>query len=492
MEARHSLYIQRSNTSQGCNFGSTGAISSAAPVFPTTHEEKYLEFPDFQQVTMERQPLHRPSAFFSPMSPNNGVVDPLYSSSSEFSADLHFSSLPPQEKLSQQAPFISQSIISGTSTVSPHSFHSNAQPIISSHHSTLNDSAWPIEPLPDFSNYSINNSIQSSQLECPSSGDGFVPTEDINKRTDFDWADHLISDDDPLSSSWSELLADSFAADPEPPKVQHRVSNQLNNIPSEQPQVAQLLLTSSGETPATATATPASSASGAPTKHRMRWTPELHEAFVDAVSRLGGSERATPKGVLKLMKAEGLTIYHVKSHLQKYRTARYKPEPSEGTSEKKSSSIDDLSSLDLKTGIEITEALRLQMEVQKRLHEQLEIQRKLQLRIEEQGRYLQMMFEKQNKSGETDSLKASSSTVEENHSARRIDGNPNSPAKVPTKASDPPEMCNPETAVTVSVNGSEKLGEEQNVSEVEAQVDLEGNAACKLNHPSSKRVKVDK
>jgi hypothetical protein len=37
------------------------------------------------------------------------------------------------------------------------------------------------------------------------------------------------------------------------------------------------------------------------------------------------------------------------------------------------------------------------MEVQKRLHEQLEIQRSLQLQIEKQGRYLQMMFEKQQK-----------------------------------------------------------------------------------------------
>ncbi|GFS37460.1 myb-like HTH transcriptional regulator family protein [Actinidia rufa] len=124
-------------------------------------------------------------------------------------------------------------------------------------------------------------------------------------------------------------------------------------------------------------------------KTRIRWTQDLHDRFVECVNRLGGPEKATPKAILKQMDTEGLTILHVKSHLQKYRIAKYIPESTEGKSEKKANMNDATS------GMQIKEALQLQLDVQRQLHEQLEIQRNLQLRIEEQGRQLKQMFDQQ-------------------------------------------------------------------------------------------------
>ncbi|KAL9277184.1 hypothetical protein ACSQ67_025263 [Phaseolus vulgaris] len=60
----------------------------------------------------------------------------------------------------------------------------------------------------------------------------------------------------------------------------------------------------------------------------------------------------------------------------------------EGKYEKRTH-IKNLHHLDVKTGLQIREALKLQLDVSQRcLHKQLKVQRKLQLRIEEQGRQL--------------------------------------------------------------------------------------------------------
>ncbi|KAL2480554.1 myb family transcription factor PHL5 [Abeliophyllum distichum] len=131
-------------------------------------------------------------------------------------------------------------------------------------------------------------------------------------------------------------------------------------------------------------------------KTRIRWTQDLHDRFVECVNRLGGSDKATPKAILKLMDSEGLTIFHVKSHLQKYRNAKCLPDTVEGKSEKKTSA-NNVGQFDIKTGMQLKEALQVQLDVQKHLHEQLEIQRNLQMRIEEQGKQLKMMFDQQQK-----------------------------------------------------------------------------------------------
>ncbi|KAL9381870.1 hypothetical protein Peur_024905 [Populus x canadensis] len=321
----------------------------------------------------------------SPLSSGNGSVGHLVSSSSRFTNDMSVSAVSPQGKQSHNSPFISQSLRDGGNFPPTHYSHSEGQSTaFINHYDDNKDLSCPIDPLQEFINFVENVPVQNGQVESTA---GVIASEDHAKRTDWqEWADQLISVDDELEPNWSEILNDVNMKD-----SKQKMLSPNNSV--QQPLIHQHQTAHSGEV--CAVTNPLLAAP--PTKSRMRWTPELHEAFVEAVNQLGGSERATPKGVLKQMNVEGLTIYHVKSHLQKYRTARYKPESSEGTSEKKLSPVEEMKSLDLKTSMEISEALRLQMEVQKQLHEQLEIQRNLQLRIEEQGRYLQEMFEKQKK-----------------------------------------------------------------------------------------------
>ncbi|EXB93151.1 Myb family transcription factor APL [Morus notabilis] len=361
-------------------------MSLSFPVGSTSLEDKYSKLPDTFSVSSQRKMMFNPSTRqASPLGSSAGSSGHLFSSPSPFPNDVPISYVPHHERHPHNSPVIPES--SGGKSLPPiHSSLSEVQSTALNDHIGENkDVSWCPDAFQDFLDFPEMESVQNDQVERST-----IPltSEDHGEKTDWSAWDQLITIGDDLDQYWPDLPGNCNATD-----SKQEQSQNYQHQPSQ-----------SGEH-----STVSDPSSAAPsTKPRMRWTQELHEAFVEAVNKLGGSERATPKGIVNLMKVPSLTIYHVKSHLQKYRTARYKPEPAEGNSEKQSTSSEDVETKEVKTSMGITEALRLQVELQKRLHEQLENQRKLQLQIEEQGKYLQKMFEQHKKM--ENKLKASPST----------------------------------------------------------------------------------
>uniref|UniRef100_A0A803LZM8 HTH myb-type domain-containing protein n=1 Tax=Chenopodium quinoa TaxID=63459 RepID=A0A803LZM8_CHEQI len=150
-------------------------------------------------------------------------------------------------------------------------------------------------------------------------------------------------------------------------------------------------------------------------KPRLRWTADLHERFVDAVTQLGGPNKATPKAIMRTMGVKGLTLFHLKSHLQKYRLGKQSGKdmieaPKDGACYTKmsiyiikdgiifksyalyTSNIANIhGELGLKRGYKVKEALRTQMEVQTKLHLQVEAEKHLQIRQDAERRYMAML-----------------------------------------------------------------------------------------------------
>ncbi|XP_027934008.1 myb family transcription factor PHL5-like [Vigna unguiculata] len=118
-------------------------------------------------------------------------------------------------------------------------------------------------------------------------------------------------------------------------------------------------------------------------KKGIKWTKDLHEQFVAAVNSLGGAQKATPKAVLRMMNSKSLTIFHVKSHLQKYRSTMFvKNTFREGHEE--SDGRDMVTELQQKICMQIEESRKLQLEIGRGIQEQLELQRNLQMLVQEQ------------------------------------------------------------------------------------------------------------
>lgn len=130
-------------------------------------------------------------------------------------------------------------------------------------------------------------------------------------------------------------------------------------------------------------------------KPRLRWTADLHERFVDAVAQLGGPEKATPKTIMRTMGVKGLTLFHLKSHLQKYRLGKQSGKDMiEQTKDGSSSLSPRMPAPDVNENQEVEEALRAHMEVQRKLHEQVEVQKHIQIRTEAYHKYIDSLLEK--------------------------------------------------------------------------------------------------
>ncbi|KAL5201660.1 hypothetical protein ABZP36_036014 [Zizania latifolia] len=112
---------------------------------------------------------------------------------------------------------------------------------------------------------------------------------------------------------------------------------------------------------------------------------------------------ATPKTILRTMGVKGLTLFHLKSHLQKYRLGKQSGKEASEQSKDASYLLDaqggmsvspQVSTQDVKESQEVKEALRAQMEVQRRLHEQVEVQKHVQIRMEAYQKYIDTLLEK--------------------------------------------------------------------------------------------------
>ncbi|XP_019164979.1 PREDICTED: myb family transcription factor PHL8-like isoform X2 [Ipomoea nil] len=107
---------------------------------------------------------------------------------------------------------------------------------------------------------------------------------------------------------------------------------------------------------------------------------------------------------MRAMNIHGLTLHHLKSHLQKFRLGKSQQlqpyqDDKQGDHRESPSHLPAADRCDEAEGqmnenTQIARALQMQMEVQRKLHEQIEVQRHLQLRIEAQGKYLQSVMKK--------------------------------------------------------------------------------------------------
>ncbi|KAF7092002.1 hypothetical protein CFC21_094538 [Triticum aestivum] len=271
-------------------------LSSDINVVPVLSEVTVPSFPEYRTSYIERDMCGSSITSF------NTLCQP-YMSASNFTSDLCINNGSPKGKLSFGSHVIA---ISGcdTSLPSAHSSYTGNPDYLRMVYPKVSEEInWGQEPLPGVFEYpaTIDVSDQRNVIVSQQSQDIITIDHITHLAKQKEWYSSGCSEQFLGSSGSGGSVLKAADANTTPPNYAyfHGQKNRLSSF-----NVDELC---SDNLPCSDTT---------PTKSRMRWTPELHEKFVDAVDKLGGSEKATPKAVQKVMKVEGLTIYHVKSHLQ--------------------------------------------------------------------------------------------------------------------------------------------------------------------------------
>ena len=206
MEAHSAFSIERSNAN---DMGMSEVFPSSLPVLPSPLEETFPKLSDSRPAFMEKELKTKPFTHSSHLT-SSGAVGHMFSSSPGYSTDLHHSSFSSYEKQPRNTHFISQPL--GNMASLPLSYSSNSEPIpstTSTPYSNGNSVSWHTDSLPSFLDFTANTSVDNSQVENRACN--IMATEEYSKRNDWqEWADQLISDVDPLTSNWNDLLADNI------------------------------------------------------------------------------------------------------------------------------------------------------------------------------------------------------------------------------------------------------------------------------------------
>ncbi|CAF2101888.1 unnamed protein product [Brassica napus] len=142
-------------------------------------------------------------------------------------------------------------------------------------------------------------------------------------------------------------------------------------------------------------------------KPRLRWTAELHERFVDAVTHLGGPDSTFSSSLSFLLLLHSFVLICISSDLESSLTKEHSHGHSTNIRDtnrvvnRHRSITHAASMLDLQRNVVFStphiigrNMNEMQMEVKRRIEEEVEVERQVNQRIEAQGKYMESMLEK--------------------------------------------------------------------------------------------------